>query len=207
MSDVIKFVAEHGFADKRRAAERRKKPSRNDSRAKSAEKLAAFYRSYFNRLTNNLRATYGPGPPDPEDVAQRAFETLNKQSNLDDIRDLEGYVWICSRNIIMSEKRSQRVRNENQLEVERRYFSVPFDSFDPERVFMAKEHLDLVMETLRQMPERRRNIFMLCRVSGLPAGEAGRRCGVSRSAAARHLALATAQIAKALAEATSPEKD
>lgn len=157
-----------------------------------------FYRRYFATLTNNLRTTYGSGPPDPEEVAQQAFDKLLSRDGLDDIADLEGFVWICARNIIMSEKRAARVRQNNKEQVALRFFGATCDEFDPERVFMAKEQLALVMEALEGMPERRRRIFILNRVHGLTPEQAGRRCGVSRSSAVRHIAVATAIIAEAL---------
>ena len=166
-----------------------------------------FYRRYFATLASNLRATYGAGPPDPEEVAQRAFDRLLARESLDDIADLEGFVWICARNVIMSEKRAERVRQNNKEQVALRFFGATCDEFDPERVLMAKEQLALVMEALEAMPERRRRIFMLNRVHGLTPEQAGRRCGVSRSSAVRHIAVATAIIAETLVLATGQDTE
>ncbi|MEM7741884.1 MAG: sigma-70 family RNA polymerase sigma factor [Pseudomonadota bacterium] len=170
--------------------------------------LSAFYKTYFPRLVAGLRATYGSGPPDPDEVAQAAFEKLNKRERLDDIRDLESYVWIAARNIIMSAKRAERVREHNRDEVEDRFFSYGQDTFDPERVFIAKEQLAVIMRVVRAMPERRQRIFLLNRLHGMTPEKAGQACGVSRSSAVRHIGLATAAIAEALADSgRDPEGD
>ncbi|MEM6936697.1 MAG: sigma-70 family RNA polymerase sigma factor [Pseudomonadota bacterium] len=158
-----------------------------------------LYERYFSKLVAGLRATYGAGPPDPEDVAQAAFERLSRRNGLDDIRDLEGFLWIAARNILLTEKRKQAVRNDHRDEVTRRYFSEGCDNFEPARVFSSKQQLSVVMRTLKAMPERRRKIFILNRVHGLTPAAAGEQCGVSRSSAVRHIAVATTALAAALA--------
>ncbi|MEM1134031.1 MAG: RNA polymerase sigma factor [Pseudomonadota bacterium] len=164
-----------------------------------------LYQRYFNKLVNGLRRSYGAGPPDPEDVAQAAFEKLGRRETLTDISDPENYIWVAARNIILLEKRRQAVRNANASEIEMRFFGEQGDTFEPERILIAKDQLSLVMETLSRMPERRRQIFMLARVHGLTPAEAGQRCGVSRTAAVRHIAKATSAIAAALSPAEAAE--
>ena len=174
-----------------------------DPSAGSGE-LAELYRQYFDELSDSLRATYGNGPPDPEDVAQHAFERLGRRMDEAPPERPKGFLWICARNIIMDAKRAERVRHRNGSEVENRFFVGSSDSLDPERVFMAGEQLRLVEDVLRQMPKRRRQIFVLARVHGLTPAAAGKRVGVSRTSAVRHIALATEEIAKALAAAGAP---
>lgn len=169
-----------------------------ETRRKSAFDL--LYARYYPKLVAGLRATYGAGPPEPDDVAQAAFAKLSARATYEDISDLEGFVWVAARNIVISEKRAERVRRENRNEVEGRFFGDLSDTFDPERVLMAREQLSLVIEAIRKMPERRRRIFILNRVQGMTPEKAGAECGVSRSSAVRHIALATAAIAEALAD-------
>ena len=175
---------------------------RSDGARFDGNRLNLLFRRLFAKLAGDLRRTYGTGPPDPEDVAQRAFQKLSEREKQDEIRDPEGFLWICARNIIMTEKRSERVRAANRDEVERRFFGSAIDTFDPERVFIANEQLDIIFETLKRMPERRRRIFELNRIHGLTPEQAGKEVGISRSSAARHIALATGMIAEALAERT-----
>ncbi|MEM1052557.1 MAG: sigma factor-like helix-turn-helix DNA-binding protein, partial [Pseudomonadota bacterium] len=51
---------------------------------------------------------------------------------------------------------------------------------------------------LQDMSERRRGIFIANRIDGLTPEQAGARFGVSRTAAMRHIANATAAIAEAI---------
>ncbi|MEL7128438.1 MAG: RNA polymerase sigma factor [Pseudomonadota bacterium] len=159
--------------------------------------LMRTYASIFQKLSDGIRARYGPGPPDPEDVAQAAFEKLAQRENLHDIKDVYGYLWIVSRNIILSEKRKEAVRNDNSHGLSLCFFGETSDNFEPERVLIAKNQISIVMEVLSNMGERRRKIFMLVRVNGLTPAQAGKRCGVSRTSAVRHIAEATKLIAAA----------
>ncbi|MEM9168011.1 MAG: sigma-70 family RNA polymerase sigma factor [Pseudomonadota bacterium] len=176
-----------------------------DKRAGAGERtdraLERLYRRYFLKLKTGLLKTYGSGPPDPEDVAQAAFARLSDRKDLTDIKDPESYLWVAARNIVLTEKRREAVQRGNAAEVERRFFGETCDVIEPERVFMAKDQLELVMDVLAQMPERRRRIFMLHRVHGLTLDDAGKRCGVTRTAAIRHVAVATRLIAEAVADA------
>ncbi|MEM1401934.1 MAG: sigma-70 family RNA polymerase sigma factor [Pseudomonadota bacterium] len=167
----------------------------------SREAFQQLYQRCFRSLVEGIRATYGAGPPDPEDVVQTAFEKLSQREQLDDIKDPEGYLWIAARNTVLTEKRKEAVRNDNREEVARRYFSEGCDTFEPERVFSSQQEVYLVSKVLAEMPERRRRIFMLNRVHGLTPAEAGKRCGVSRSSAVRHIAIATERLALALSAA------
>ncbi|MEM1134126.1 MAG: sigma factor-like helix-turn-helix DNA-binding protein [Pseudomonadota bacterium] len=169
-----------------------------DSKTPDQSLLSRLYQNYFAKLVAGLRATYGAGPPDPGDIAQKTFTRLSARTDLDDIHDLEGYAWIAARNIMMSEKRALRVRADHAAQAENGLFGDICDNLDPERVLIAREELDLVMETLQNMPERRRKIFLACRVDGMTLEQAGRLCGVSSSAAIRHVAIATAAISEAL---------
>lgn len=175
-------------------------PSKN----RDPSPFARLYKDYLGELISGLRATYGDGPPDPDDVAQQAFANLRARRNLDDIKDPKGFVWFTARNIVMSEKRALRVRSDHAQEVhDGLFWGASCDEFDPERVFSAREELDIIMKTIADLPERRRRIFLANRVDGLTPEAAGRTCGVSRSSAVRHIALASSAIAEALTHENS----
>lgn len=169
--------------------------------------LERLYNRYFVKLVRGIRATYGDGPPDPDEIVQQAFARLIARDSLNDIADIEAYLWISARNIMLSEKRAMRVRGDHAEQASAGLFGALCDDFDPERVFMAKGELGLVMKTLQEMPERRRRIFLLARVDGLTPEQAGRHVGVSRTSAVRHIALATAAIADALGNETPSTPD
>lgn len=173
---------------------------RGETCAHATPILSDLYDRYFARLLSNLKRKFGPGPPEPRDVAQQAFLKIAERGNLDDVRSPENYVWITACNIMLGEKRSQATRLKHGDNPEGIPFIALRDDLDPSRVIESREGLDIVTAELAKMPERRRTIFLLNRVDGLTPQQAGARCGVSRTSAVRHIAIATQILANALSD-------
>lgn len=170
-------------------------PARGPSLPSSLELL---YQSFKDTLVARLTARFGPGPPEPEDIAQQAFEKLQARDNIANIKQLENFIWISACNLVRSDFRAQRVRRDHGREVAEGVFFDLCDEIGPERVLLAREQIGIVMETLEELPARRRELFLLNRVDGLTPEQAGKVHGISRTAAARHIGLASAAISKAL---------
>lgn len=166
----------------------------------ASERLNGLYKRYFKRLVRGLRVRYGSGPPDPHDVAQQTFERLHRRDTLDDISNLQSFAWIVANNIVHSEMRAMRVRERHAEEARMSFWGSLCDEINPERVISAREELEIVVATISAMPERRREIFLACRFHGLTPEQAGKRVGVSRSSAMRHIAVASAALIEALVE-------
>ncbi|MEM9575076.1 MAG: sigma-70 family RNA polymerase sigma factor [Pseudomonadota bacterium] len=177
----------------------------NGRESEPQKQLSRLYHRYFDSLVKGLRATYGSGPPEPEDIAQRTFAKMNDHESLNGIGNLEGYIWIAARNLMLTEIRALGVRSRYAAQEKQNNSNRECDDFDPERVLIAREELQIVMQTLEKMPERRRNIFFAKRFEGLSAEAAGRKYGVSRSSAVRHIAVATAEISEALGRFLPPK--
>lgn len=167
------------------------------------ERLGLLFERIRLKLTVWLEREFGSGPPQPEDVVQHTFAKLAARGDLRSIKYLETYAWTTAINFVRDEKRTQSVA-ENYLNEQRNgFWKDEHDEFDPERILQAKDELKIVADALQSMPERRRTIFMANRFEGLSQEEAGRRAGVSRNAAVRHIAIATDQIVEALAAGRS----
>lgn len=195
MEDRIDHPSLISGAQAERRPQSENEPTLN-SEAEHSGVWAQLHAEYYDKLVRGLIATYGSGPPDPEDIAQRTFLKLNERKTAQGIRDLRAFAWTIARNFMISEKRSLRMRADHAY-VERALVADECDTIDPERVLMGKEEVAVVTKALDAMPDRRRQIFLACRVEGLTPKAAGERCGVSRSSAVRHLALATETIAAA----------
>ncbi|MEM6858921.1 MAG: sigma-70 family RNA polymerase sigma factor [Pseudomonadota bacterium] len=172
-----------------------------------ASQVSGLYQDIFRSIVGILTSTYGEGPPDPEDVVQRAFANLSAREDIEQIDDLKNYMWIAARNLMLTEIRALKVRSKYAQTVKRESFFEECDEIDAERVFMAREEMEIVTEVIASMPERRRNIFLAKRVDGLSAEAAGQKYGVSRSSAVRHIAIATEQLTKALAKGSTKVRD
>ncbi|MEM0911929.1 MAG: sigma-70 family RNA polymerase sigma factor [Pseudomonadota bacterium] len=170
---------------------------KNDSVTPSS-RISEFFRLGGKRLVDSLKATYGKGPPDPEDVVQQAFINILKHPNPDQIKDLEAFMWTCSRNIIITESRKQSVRSKyaKSQTIEKNAPSV--DIFDPERVTINKEQLKRVDATISTMSPVQRRILILHRLHGLSLSEIARQLEIGRTAVVYHLSKAMSCLENAM---------
>ncbi|MEM9877673.1 MAG: sigma-70 family RNA polymerase sigma factor [Pseudomonadota bacterium] len=156
--------------------------------------IETFYHRYAGQLAASLRKIYGDGPPDPEDVSQHAFQKLMERGDLEQIKNVQAFVWRTARNIIADERRSKDVRVKYDYEVERIFFPLKDDVLTPEHVLAMRQQLDAVRGIIRKMPEKRRRALILHRVEGLSMAETARRMGTTRPTVAAHIAKAMTDL-------------
>ncbi|MEM9054458.1 MAG: RNA polymerase sigma factor [Pseudomonadota bacterium] len=169
--------------------------------------MEALYRTHAKDLSSSLRKAFGDGPPDPDDIAQQAFQKLIERERLSDIRNLKGFLWRTARNLVLNAKRSRSTRAKYDFEIEQLYFPSRGGNSSPEAVLSAKEELRAINAALRAMPEKRRRAFILHRVEGLSVSEVARRLRISRSPADRHIMRAAEDIQVCLANLRGGQSD
>ncbi|MEO0399552.1 MAG: sigma-70 family RNA polymerase sigma factor [Pseudomonadota bacterium] len=170
------------------------------SSEQSPPRVTRLYEDYAAQLSATLRKMYGDGPPDPDDIAQAAFEKVLERGDTASIRNLKAFLWSTARNLLRKEIRSRDVRDRYAFDIEQIFFVEVGDDRTPERAMEAKQQLNSINDLLRKMPERRRRALILHRIDGLSVAEVGRRMGVGRTAAAKHVARACEDIDTMLAE-------
>lgn len=163
--------------------------------------LGALYRRYFSKLVGDLRAAFGSGPPDPEDVAQRTFEQLIKRGTIHNINDLEAFMWRAAKNIRVSNLRSMASAERRDSALETLFLGSPGYLESPERVLESKERMRLTLKAMSAMPPDRRKAFELVRFEGMAHKDVAQTMGISRPAVSKHVAKAMRDIARTLAEA------
>ncbi|MEM6898556.1 MAG: sigma-70 family RNA polymerase sigma factor [Pseudomonadota bacterium] len=156
--------------------------------------VSDLYVDYADQLSQAIRRTFGDGPPDPDDVAQHAFEKLIQRGNLDKITNLKGFLWRTARNIVLAAKRSANVRNKYDFEIEHIYFALKDNESTPERIIIVREQLELIRKVLLDMPDKRRRAIVMHRVEGLSMTEIGRRLGMTRQSVALHITKGIAEL-------------
>ncbi|MDM3871972.1 sigma-70 family RNA polymerase sigma factor [Porticoccus sp. W117] len=144
--------------------------------------LSDIYRRHWGRLCAYVRAQFGSGPPDPEDVVQQVFEKFASLDNAHQVRSPKAFLNRMAHNVVISEKRRQATRH--QYAESARQEDVDSGGYDlnPERVFIAEEQFSMVQQAIAQMPEKRRRILLMNRVHGLSYAEIARQLGVSGTA-------------------------
>ncbi|MEM7741719.1 MAG: sigma-70 family RNA polymerase sigma factor [Pseudomonadota bacterium] len=156
--------------------------------------VSRLYEQHAAPLIAGIRKMFGHGPPDPEDVAQQAFQKLLERGDLSSITNVRAFVWRTARNIVIDDRRARDTRDKYDFEVEQIFFPLKDDVLTPEHVLVAKEQLEAVKDVLRKMPERRRRALILHRIEGLSIVEVGQRLGIARPSASAHIARAMTDL-------------
>ena len=72
--------------------------------------------------------------------------------------------------------------------------------FSPERVLEGKEALDAIKTALNELPERTRDIYILCRIEGLKRKDVAKRFAMTINGVDWHLIRASAHVATAFGD-------
>ncbi|MES1199972.1 MAG: sigma-70 family RNA polymerase sigma factor [Pseudomonadota bacterium] len=165
------------------------------SEAVSVELLEQRFRSpllaYFRRRVNVAE--------DAEDLVQEAFLRLAKPGRLEDIDNVDAYVFQVAANLVRERVRKRAVRgSDSEIEIDEK-FSDP-QVFSPARILEGKETVARVMAALRELPERTRTIFVLQRFEGLTYHEVADRLGLSTSAIEKNMSRAISHLSKRMSD-------
>ena len=129
---------------------------------------------------------------DTEEIVQDVFlKVWDRRESLGTVRSLEDYLFRMAKNRMTDLLR----RNKTGMKVIRnlQQKDLPLDS-PTESAVAYREYHRLAREAITQLPERRRQVFLLSTDGGLSLDEIAATLGISRSAVKKHLGLATTQV-------------
>lgn len=131
------------------------------------------------------------------DLVQDTFLRIAQLENVERILCAPSYLFRVAHNLMIDHHRRY---GEKRFDKDASaYFAALVDeaSGPEEQAFdaLALEQLESLLE---RMPERTRDIFMLCRVEGMTHKETARYLRISTSSVQKHMATALARIGKAL---------
>lgn len=161
-------------------------------------KLDALYRHYWLDLCKYINRKFGPGPPEPEDIAQAAFMKFATLKDPQAIQNPHAFLLHAARNIAIQElrrqQRRQRLRQTHYGDEEAK----SADEITPERVILGKEEVKLIDVAIDHMPLLQRQLLKMSKLQGLSFAEISRRTGVPQTTVKRLVAQALAECADAL---------
>ncbi len=166
-----------------------------------------LYDQYWNEICRVIRRKFGSGPPDPEEVAQVAFERLTLVSRTSQIDNPRAFLHRCARNYVLNEKRHHGVHKRYAEEFMATNFDEGSDEFDAQRVLEAKERLSVVMAAVEGLEERRRKILLLRQIDELSFADIAEVMQLSRARVMQLFAealLACARAAKTVDALEAP---
>jgi RNA polymerase sigma factor (sigma-70 family) len=161
-----------------------------------AEQLEALSRRFRGPLRVFLSKRLPPGA-DVDDYVQEVFLRLARRADLEEIGNLDGYIFQMAVNLVRDDRR-RAAASSRDAHVEFNDMLHGREDFSPERVLLGRDDVDAVVRALQALPDRTRHVFVLKRFEGLRYGEIARRLGVSVSAVEKHMARAIAHIDEAM---------
>ena len=160
------------------------------------QQLSDLYLVHWQGLCGYVRAQFGPGPPEPEDIAQSAFMRF-AAADPAHIHNPRAFLYATARNLVIDHhRREQRVtaheQNAQSAAQERVY------ELSPENVLLQAERFRILAQTLERMPLKRRRLVLLNRFEGLSYAEIGEQFGMSAENVRKHIERTLAECLRAL---------
>jgi len=155
-------------------------------------RLADLYRRHWSELSAYVRKTFGPGPPEPEDIAQAAFLQLSDRGGLDDLANPRAFLYRVVHNLAVQERRREAVRA--RITVLNGALSPARDDLDPERVSLAMDQRRRLEMAFAALDPRTRRMLIMSRQEGLSSAEIGRLLRLSPTQVKRLLAQAIVRL-------------
>jgi RNA polymerase sigma-70 factor (ECF subfamily) len=163
------------------------------------QQLSDLYRVHWQGLCGYVRAQFGPGPPEPEDVAQSAFVRF-AAADPARIENPRAFLYATARNLVIDHHRqAQRVAAHDRA-AQSGAAENPLYESSPENVLLQAERFRILAQALERMPLKRRRLVLLNRFEGLSYAEIGEQFGMSAENVRKHIERTLAECLRALRE-------
>lgn len=158
----------------------------------NADQLAAYARQFQPALTRYF-ARRGCQKATIEDLVQDVFVRLAKRTSGGEIENAEAYLMQTASSVWNDHLRKrQRRAHTDHVEYEEELHSPVY--FSPERVLEGREQIQRLIDALKALPARTRQVYVHCRIDGMRQKAVADRLGISVSAVQKHLAAASIHI-------------
>ncbi|MDY6946672.1 MAG: sigma-70 family RNA polymerase sigma factor [Pseudomonadota bacterium] len=161
-------------------------------------RLKQLYERYWNDLCRHIRASFGAGPPDPQDVAQSAFARYLSMDDHETVENPRAFLYTTARNIALDVTRHHKHVNRHSLRAVQDEGTQVIDECSPERIALARERAAALSAVIESLPRRQRQALLLNRLHDLSYSEIAERIGSSKSDVRRQIVRALATIEAAM---------
>ncbi len=157
-----------------------------------------LYRNFWQELCSHVRRTFGPGPPDPEDVAQAAFTKYASLNHPEVVENPRAFLFTTARNIVLDQKRKDKSHLKYAQSVLSQSTTLKLDELSPERVLLERKRFEIVRRTIDRLPHKQKVVLSLNRYRGYTYQQISEETGWSYGDVYRQLEAALATLARAL---------
>ncbi len=160
------------------------------------QQLSDLYLVHWQGLCGYVRAQFGPGPPEPEDIAQSAFirYAAADPAKIDNPR---AFLYATARNLVIDHHRRERTVSAHE-QVARAAADENVYELSPENVLLQAERFRILAQALERMPLKRRRLVLLNRFEGLSYAQIGEQFGMSAENVRKHIERTLAECLRAL---------
>ena len=159
--------------------------------------LKQLYERYWTDLCRHIRATFGSGAADPQDVAQSAFARYLTIDDRQAVENPRAFLYTTARNIALDITRHLK---HTRRHVVAAAANATMDECSPERIALARERAAALSAVIEKLPRKQRQALLLNRLHDLSYSEIAERTGASKSDVRRQIVRALATIEAALGE-------
>ena len=166
--------------------------------------LARTYRVLFQPLCGLIKHAFGLAPPEPEEVAQIAFEKLIRYRQRDQIRDLKAWLFIAARHVILDHNRRRKL-SEHYAAEQVAFKSIHLtEQMTPDSILDQRDRFRIVTSAMARLPEHQRAMIILNRIDGCSYRAISKKTGWSIGYISGQLNDALGQLTKALERSGRP---
>ena len=157
--------------------------------------MSAFqdlYYEYYGK-TKSFLTGFLRDPIVCEDLTQEIFvKVWTMRHILPEVRSLNSYLYRMSKNVALNYLRSAAREVHGMADIE--------DDRILEDAISAKQKLKIVGSVISNMPLKRRSIFLMSRIFGIPNDQIAEQMNVSKKTVENHINLAGKELRRAMAE-------
>ena len=161
-----------------------------------------LYRQNWDLLCRRLRKVFGEGPPEPDDLAQHAFERFFSLDDFDQIENPKAFLFKIAHNQalnVFNRQTTARYFVEQELNAQGQPLAQDQSSDD---MVIAKRRVASTLDVLRGLSAKQRDVLVRHRIYGQTFAEIRQETGMSQGDISRQL-----QAALKALQAIESQKD
>ena len=164
------------------------------------QSIRALYEAHADEISSFLKARFGGGPPDPQDIVQQTFANFLGKANGAAIRNPRAFLYRIAINLTIQQRRAAQRRRKLLPEYARTHGDAT-DELHPERVLLAKEQVRALEDALNQLGGTRSYVTAASSAGGgflcgnrAPHGHGALQCPVRHRTGAEELPAGIAKL-------------
>lgn len=159
------------------------------------EAFAAVFREYFSKTFLFLRS-FVKSEDEAKDLSQNVFCKIWKhRKTLPQVVSLDDYIFMMARNEALDFFRKASRKDLSLDKVLDGYLMTVYQSSIDDNV-SAKMELENLRETLADLPEQRRDIYMLSRFMGVDNGKIAEMLNISKKTVENQISIVNSEVRK-----------